>query len=156
VSAAAEIGQVKTDYKKMRTRIEAIVDEAARPIPLKEPSNVAIRLAAVPISSSDIQEIQGYGDSAIPILKLYLLGKSPRREVVAIRLLGAIGSHSILDPLITILDYSPRAASRIEAIHSLKQIPCPMVMSVMQRVSERDLNDTVRQVAKRAVVDCGK
>jgi hypothetical protein len=145
-----------TDPQRIQERVTSIVEEAARPVSIGSAQGVEASLGGMPIPGRDVQEVVQYGDRAIPALSSYLLGSSPRRERVAIRLLGAIGGPSIADPLAKVLDHSPRAGSREEAVRSLAGVPCEQSRAIMKRVSTDDSDKTVRDLAQRHLASCGK
>src|SRR6266536_6608957 len=53
----------------------------------------------VPPSQLDIDDVKDYGDEAVPILTEYLRQPSGFEKYHAMRLLGAIGGKSVVEPL---------------------------------------------------------
>lgn len=149
------LGQNPTEYRNtaqdMRMRIEAIVHKAAVPLQLSGPSSpVTITSAQIVFSLDDIREVQRYGREAVPVLSTFLLGEDPRSERVAIRLLGAIGGPVVVDPLVKVLDGSPRASSREEALRSLHNAPCSQASArAISHAARNDPNAIVRDLAQK-------
>jgi hypothetical protein len=140
----------------MKSRIESIVHRSALPIRLNDSSStVAITSAQIAIAAEDIQQVKQYGEEAIPVLSTYLFGENARSERVAIRLLGAIGRPAIVEALAKILEQSPRAASREDALRSLSQAPCSATVArLIVRVAENDPNTIVRDLAQKETSYC--
>ena len=154
VSQKSQEDQDEAEF--IRTRIESIVTKSAAPIRLNGNSpGITIASGQIVIAEDGIQEIRKYGKNCIPILSIYLLGEGARKERVAMRLLGAIGGASIVDPLVTVLDKSSRPASREDALRSLHNAPCSLTVArTMLRVARNDPNKTVRDLAEREVTIC--
>ena len=72
-----------------------------------------------------------------------------RSERAAIRLLGIVGGPEIVDPLVKVLEQSPRPGSREEALRSLHQTPCnPMVAAAVFNTAKVDPDTVVRELAR--------
>lgn len=142
----------------IRNEIDSIVQRSALPIRLSgSSSNAVITDGRMLISSQDILQIKQYGEKAIPILSMYLLGESPREERVAIRLMGVIGGRATIVPLTKVLDESPRAGSREDAIRSLHNLRCDTaVYRALLLVVKNDQNAIVRELAQKEMSSCTK
>jgi len=142
--------------KDMRARVEAIVRKAVVPLQLSDTSaQIKITSGQILFSPEDVQEVQGYGNQAVPILSTFLIGRDGRSERAAIRLLGVVGGPAILDPLVKVLEQSPRPASREEALRSLHQAPCtPAVAATIFTAAKNDPNGVVRELAAKELSFC--
>jgi hypothetical protein len=141
---------------EIRARIESIVRRASAPLVLSDPSS-SVRISAQQIvfPANDIEEMKGYGSKAVPVLTTFLLGKDARAERAAIRLLGTLGGAGTIDPLLQVLDRSPRPGSREEALRSLDAAPCSRVVAeTVLRLAQSDANAVVRDLAKKKASSC--
>src|SRR5450432_2244296 len=125
IPCVAQSGSDHGDAEKMVARIDLIVNKAAIPLQLSEPSApVRITSSQIVIEADDVLEIQKYEAKAVSGLSKFLLNKNARIERVAIRLLGAIGGAEIVDPLLNVIEKSPSLMSRTEALLNLQRAPC--------------------------------
>ena len=142
--------------EKMTVRIDSIVQRAAVPLDLSDPSSPArITSSQIFFDPDDMTEIQKYGPRAVPVLAKFLLNRNARIERVAIRLLGAIGGPAIADPLVEVPDKSSNSGSRTEALLNLKQAPCSKAVArAILRAAKSDPDPLVRRQAQEESRSC--
>jgi hypothetical protein len=156
IPCVAQSGPDHGDADKMVARIDSIVNKAAIPLQLSEPSApVRITSSQIFFESDDVLEIQKYGAKAVPGLSKFLLNKNARIERAAIRLLGMIGGPGIVDPLLDVIEKSPNSMSRTEALLNLQQAPCSKAVArAILRVANSDPDSTVREQARTDLSWC--
>jgi hypothetical protein len=143
--------------EKIAAQIDSIVQRAATPMELSNSSDpVRITSSQITFDPKDVAEVQRYGSDAVPALSKYVLNKNARVERVAIRLLGAIGGPAVITPLLEVLEKSPSAAGRNEALLNLKQSPCTKAVGqAIQRAAKSDADANVRTQAQEELSWCG-
>src|SRR5262245_61925434 len=106
----------------------------------------------VPPSNKDVEEIQSFGDKAIPILEEYLFSDVGREGDLVLRLLGLLGESRMVEPLKRVAEQSTSASSREAALTCLTQAPCEVAFPIIRNAAETDRDPKVRQAARSLLV----
>jgi hypothetical protein len=136
---------------QIRQRISLLIQRTIQQATIRlKDGTYATTMPVVP-SSSDIQEVKGYGDRAVGVLANYVNSKSAMEQHVAFRFLVAFQG----DPAFTaIKDYAERSAFggvRQEATIDLGSFPDGKVRSILERISTIDPSPDVRASAGRTL-----
>jgi len=128
-------------------RIESMMQYIIMRSEFVEPDGVSIR--TVPLASNEeIEEISHYGDRAIPALSAYLLSQDGRQKNVAMRLLGAIGTDGVIEPLKKVAQTDPSPTEREIALRWLLQAPVDLASPIIRQAASDDPDPMVRKTAR--------
>ncbi len=136
---------------EVRERIAAIIGGALRRSEFVLEDGTRISQRALPSSEED-EEIKRYGDAAVPVLAEYLDAEDSREKTLAMRLLGNIGSESIVEPLKKVVLKDPSPDMRKLALNWLTQAPWEKAYSIIRKAAETDKNRGVRKLASGLLV----
>ena len=106
-----------SDERAIRERIATIIRET-----LKRGEGTTVEgyrfYTWVPPSNEDVEEINSYGDKAVPILEEYLFSDVGREGNLVLRILGRIGGSRVVEPLKRVVEQSTCMAPgrRIEVV----------------------------------------
>jgi hypothetical protein len=106
-----------------------------------------------PPSKESLAAVKRMGERAIPILKQYLWSQDSCESRVAMRLLGSLGSKSVVAPLAEVARKHPIAGRRMLALRWLSSAPWESVSPVLQESAERDPDPSVRNVARKILTE---
>jgi len=86
----------------------------------------------VPPSQEDIERIREIGQSAIPPLDRALDSHRPFEQLLAVRLLGAIGGANVVGPLNRALGSGKANSVRVAALWALRSAPVDLAIPIIQ------------------------
>jgi hypothetical protein len=141
-----------SDERAIRERIATIIRET-----LKRGEGTTVEgyrfYTWVPPSNEDVEEINSYGDKAVPILEEYLFSDVGREGNLVLRILGRIGGSRVVEPLKRVVEQSTSAWRREDALRSLTQAPWDLAFPIIRNASETDRDPNVREVARDLLVN---
>jgi hypothetical protein len=101
----------------------------------------------IPPSNLAIDEVKGYGDTAVPILAEYLSQPSGFEKYHAMRFLGAIGGRKVVEPLRQVALHDRSAGYREYALAFLTQTPWELAAPILREAASSDPELRVRNRA---------
>ena len=104
-------------------------------------------------SKENVEEIQRYGDDAVPILSEYLGSEDDREKELAMRFLGLLGGSRIVEPLRKVIQSDNSPSIREIALRWLTQAPWDLASPIIQEAAEKDIDLEVRNVAKKLLTE---
>jgi hypothetical protein len=135
------------DKAKVRERIATIMSETLKRGEFTSPEGWK-GVTRVPPSKEDTEEIKRYGDDAVPILEEYLSSEVGREYELAMRFLGALGGHRIIEPLRKIILFDPSPRKREFALYWITQAPWDEASPILRQAADADPDSSVREAAK--------
>ena len=114
-----------------------------------ETINEGVRIktwTSMPLAEEDVEEIQAFGDEAVPILAGYLTSEDGREKQLAIRL-GLLGGRRIVEPLSMVVKNDKLPGMRAMALMWLAEAPWELASPIIREAAESDGDPGVRQVA---------
>jgi hypothetical protein len=105
----------------------------------------------VPPSNEAVNEIKSFGVAAIPPLTRYLHDDGSREQVLAMRFLGAIGGHEIVQPLQDVLTASHSQLAKILALAWITQGPTNEVLPIVESFTN-DSDPLIRKQAGESLI----
>jgi hypothetical protein len=142
-----------TDYAQatvIRERIRTIMRqtiESGETVNMFHGQQVIAR-TFVPPSNLAVEEVKGYGEKAVPILSEYLRQPRGFEKYHAMRLLGAIGGKSVVEPLGQVALHDASSGYREYALACLTQAPWNLAAPILRKAETSDPDLRVRQRAK--------
>ena len=140
-----------SDQRAVRERIATIFRETLKNgetlLTQKSGGHMTAR-TLLPPSTEHVEEIQRYGDEAIPILEEYLNSDSGFERYLAMRFLGLIGSRAVVEPLGKVALYDSSSSFRLSALLWLTQTPWDLAAPIIRQVAVNDVSAEVRDEAK--------
>ena len=131
---------------KIRERVTAIIKET---LTRQEAVVDGIKITmALPPANSDVEEIRGYGDNAIPILAQYLNSSIGRERRLALWFLGSLGGERIVETLKRVIESDESADFRRSALMWLPAEPWELVYPILQKAVDTDRDIAVREQAQ--------
>jgi hypothetical protein len=106
----------------------------------------------MPPSTKDVQEIESYGQKAIPILEAYLFSDVGREGDLALDILGRRGGSEIVEPLKRVAEQSTSTSRRELALTWLTQAPLEFALPIIRNAAETDRDPKVRAQARDLLV----
>ena len=103
----------------------------------------------MPPDTKDVEEIQRYGDAAVPVLAEYLKSGSPSEKDFAMQFLGVMGGSRIVEPLLSVIQNDDSPAMRKTALRWITQAPWDMAGPIIEKAAESDPDPDVREEAKQ-------
>lgn len=100
-----------------------------------------------PPSVDVVNEIKGYGDTAVRILADHLHSVNVRERLVSVELLGLIGGAHIVDPLRGVILTDRSATVRELAVRWLSHGPAELTKPILEQAAKTDPDERVRNVA---------
>lgn len=116
---------------------------------------VKIRLRVHP-SNKALEEVRGYGDSAVSALADYLRSEDARERELAMRFLGFLGGSRIIEPLRGVIENDESAGMRELALRWLTTAPWDMVSPIIEQAARSDADLKVRETAHGIVASYSK
>lgn len=136
---------------EVRQRVADIINGAIKRSEFVLEDGTKISQRALP-SDEEAQEVKQFGDKAVPILAEYLNSQNSAQKTLAMRLLGYIGSESIVKPLENVATKDPSPDVRILALTWLTQAPWEKAYPVIRKASEADRSKQVRRRASELLI----
>jgi hypothetical protein len=140
-----------SDKEAIRERISAIIRET-----IKQGEGTTVDgvkfTTRVPPSTENVEEIQRFGDKAVPVLEEHFWSKGGFEGVLALKFLGRLRGSRIVEPLKRVVEKSDSPALRELALYSLTQAPWDLAAPVIRNVAETDPDAQVRGVARDLLV----
>jgi hypothetical protein len=99
-----------------------------------------------------VDEIQRYGDDAIPILAGYLSSGSGFEKYLAMRFLGLIGGRGAVEPLRKVALDDVSSSFRLTALLWLSVAPWDLAYPTIKHVANNDSSLEVREMAKEILI----
>lgn len=99
-------------------------------------------------SNEELEEVQSYGDGAVPVLADYLKSEDVRERELALRFLGNLGGSRIVEPLRIVLLNDTSAGIRELALRWLATVPWDLVSPIIENSAKSDSDTKVRESAK--------
>ena len=152
---AQTVSDNSANNQVMRERIATIFRETLKQgesIVEVEGGGQVMAKTFVPPPSWCVDEIQRYGDDAIPILTEYLSSDSGFEKYLAMRFLGLIGSRAVVEPLRRVALDDPSSSFRETALLWLSVAPWDLAYPIMTHVANNDSSKEVRETAKEILV----
>jgi hypothetical protein len=134
----------------IRERIQAIMRqtiETGETVNMSHGRQVIAKTFVAP-SNLAVEEVKGYGEKAVPILSEYLRRPRGFEKYHAMRLLGAIGGKSVVEPLGQVALHDVSSEYREYALAFLMQAPWNLAAPILRKAETSDPNLRVRQRAK--------
>lgn len=139
------------DKAKVRERIATIMRETLKRGEFTSPEGWK-GVTRVPPSQEDIEEIQHYGDNAVPVLEEYLSSSEGREYELAMRFLGVLGGRRIIEPLRKVILSDPSSRKREFALRWITQGPWDLAAPIIRQATENDSDLDVRKVAEELLL----
>ena len=141
----------KASDQILRDRIATIFQETLKRgetrIELKDHSMVTAK-TFIPPTTEDVEEIQRYGEDAVPILSDYLNRGAGFEKYLAMRFLGSIGGKSIIEPLCKVALEDPSPSFRETALLWLSAARWDLAAPIIRRAAQKDSSPEVRRQAQ--------
>jgi hypothetical protein len=150
----AQTLSTKTSKDILRDRIATIFQETIKSGETRIEFNgqTITALTFMPPTTEHVEEIQRYGDEAIPILSEYLNRDAGFEKYHAIRFLSAIGGKSIIEPLRKVALHDPSPSFREYALLWLSAARWDLAAPIIRQAAKKDSSPEVRKQAQ-AILD---
>jgi|SRR6516162_367355 hypothetical protein len=135
----------------IREQVDGVFNRSLAAMETKvQPGNVTTS-TWVPPSQSEKSVIDCLGVAAIPFIAAHLNSKASFGQILAIRMLGWVGTSEIVPPLAEVLNSSASQTAKTNALEALYNAPQADAMQVLSRVSRLDPNPYVRNKASEVL-----
>ena len=131
----------------IREQVDGVFNRSLKAMESKiQPGNISVSTWISP-ADSEQSIIKCLGVAAIPFITAHLNSDVSFGQVLAIRMLGWVGTSGIIPPLTEVLNSQAPQIAKTSALESLYGAPQADALPVLERVSRSDPNPYVRQKA---------
>jgi HEAT repeat protein len=144
-------GTTQPSQEEINRRVHQIFDNDLKESVFTTNQGIRATRMRADASMEELNQIKKFGDKAVAPLTEYLSSPDYRAQHLAVNLLGAIGSKSVIKPLTYAAERSGSSAVRLAAVANLGQQSWNDVAAILKRVSTSDSDPFVRKKADEII-----